>query len=110
MREACKQHGQGRNLLWKLGDRSVAPPEKLSIPWSYFLTLEKVLLTQMCTAKCLKEKMVNHMLGDRGDSKSHQKRGVLLSETTVTVFGNKAGDRETRLATEETVQRDAGGG
>ena len=54
--------------------------------------------------------MVNHMLGDRGDSKSHQKRGVLLSETTVTVFGNKAGDRETRLATEETAQSNADGG
>ena len=50
------------------------------------------------------------MLGDESVSRGHQQRSVLLPETTVTVFGDKAGDRETRLATEETVQRDAGGG
>ena len=45
------------------------------------------------------------MLGDESVSRGHQQRSVLLPETTVTVFGDKA-----EAGDEETVQRDAGGG
>ena len=62
---------------------------------------------QMCTVKCLKEKMVNRMLGEPGDSQSPQKRSVLPFETD---WDGARRRRPRRLETKGTIQRDDHGG
>ena len=61
----------------------------------------------MFTVKGLKEKMVNYMLGEPGDSKSHQKRSVLPFETD---WDGARRRRPRRLETKGPIQRDDHGG